>query len=338
MSRPRRYDDLKEQALCWWPDAILEKQKDASVIPMLISTQDKFISLLHIADSTPDAWKAVLPRTTGLPPNLFLKHLMVLSDLGGEPLKRLKTELPGSLQGSKMRYRWRDRDFLYEFKSFRNPASWSNKALGVEGITLKQPMALSDAMEDVITLIMHGAASLEPGIPTEVAQKCMIGSLLGNKKELDVFVRQRYIWVSRITGGETANSLGYLAEAYVRERLQTLLPRWDFSKKSIPGISQNEGRTDMSFDMVAESPTNRYCAIELSFQVTTNSTIERKAGQARSRQTLLHKRGHSIAYVIDGAGNFERKSALSTICQYSDCTITFRDEEIAKLAGFLKSL
>jgi hypothetical protein len=94
----------------------------------------------------------------------------------------------------------------------------------------------------------------------------------------------------------------------------------------------------MSFDMVAESPANVYCAIELSFQVTTNSTIERKAGQASSRQTLLHKRGHSIAYVVDGAGNFERKSALLTICRYADCTVTFKDAEISKLAAFLKTL
>jgi hypothetical protein len=338
MARAREYDDLKNAALCWWPDEILHRQKDASIIPALIATQDKFISLLHIADSAPDAWKVILPRTTGLPANLFLKHLMVLSDLGGEPLKRLKTELPGSLQGTGMRYRWHDRDYEYEFKTFGKRASWSNKVLGVEGDSLKQPVGLTPAMEDVITLIMHGASSLEPGIPTEVAEKCVIGSLLGNKKELDVFVRQRYIWVSRITGGAAANALGYLAEAYVKERLQDVLPEWDFSKKTIPGISQNEGRTDMSFDRVAESPGHKYCAIELSFQVTTNSTIERKAGQARSRQQLLRRRGHRIAYVIDGAGNFERRSALSTIWQYSDCTVTFKDSEIQSLVAFLKGL
>jgi len=55
MPQPREYDDLKGEALCWWPDAILERQRDASVIPSLIGTQDKFISLLHVADSAPDA-------------------------------------------------------------------------------------------------------------------------------------------------------------------------------------------------------------------------------------------------------------------------------------------
>lgn len=94
----------------------------------------------------------------------------------------------------------------------------------------------------------------------------------------------------------------------------------------------------MPFDMVAEAPTGKRCAIEVSFQFTTNSTIERKGGQAQSRQKLLHKKGHRIAYVIDGAGNFERRSAISTICRYSDCAVTFRDSEITRLAEFLREM
>lgn len=89
---------------------------------------------------------------------------------------------------------------------------------------------------------------------------------------------------------------------------------------------------------MARSPHDIYCAIEASFQVTTNSVIERKAGQAQARQKLLHKHKHKIAYVIDGAGNFERRAALATISQYSDCTVTFKDEEIKKLADFLESI
>jgi hypothetical protein len=110
------------------------------------------------------------------------------------------------------------------------------------------------------------------------------------------------------------------------------------SRHTIPGITQNAGRTNMSFDLVAESPTKKFCAIEISFQETTNSTIERKAGQAADRQKLLHKARHKIAYVIDGAGNFQRRSALSTICQHSDCTVSIKDEELDSLAAFLKKL
>jgi hypothetical protein len=94
----------------------------------------------------------------------------------------------------------------------------------------------------------------------------------------------------------------------------------------------------MKFDIIAISPNKKYCAIEVSFQVTTNSTIERKAGQAQSRHGQLNNNRHKIAYVIDGAGNFKRKSAISTIMSFSDFTVTFKEEELHNLAEFLKSL
>ena len=104
----------------------------------------------------------------------------------------------------------------------------------------------------------------------------------------------------------------------------------------IPGISNNAGRTDTSFDVVVQSPAGKYTAIEVCFQFTTNSVVERKAGQAQERAGLLHHAGHNIAYVIDGAGNFERRSALQTLCAFSDCTVAVKQSEMAVLAEFLK--
>lgn len=338
MTNPRSYEELMAEAVNFWPAELAERERDASIIPRLISTQDKFISLLHVADSSPKGWKTILPKTSQLPANLFLKHLIILSDIGGEKLKRFKSRLPSIFENNTMRYTWKGDSYEYIFKTFNQKIAWSNKEISVDGKGLSNAVQLNDAMEDIIMLLMHGAASTDEGLPGAIEEKCIIGTLLGNKPELDKFVRQRYIWVSRITGGATANAMGYLAQNYIKEQLQSLLSNWDFSKKTINGISQTGGRTDMPFDMVAESPAGHYCAIEVSFQVTTNSTIERKAGQAQARQSLLHQHQHHIAYVIDGAGNFERRSALSTICQYSDCTVTFRESEIQKLVNFLKQI
>jgi hypothetical protein len=263
---------------------------------------------------------------------------MILSDISGEQLQRFKTELPNVFKYAKMMYVWHAKRYEYAFKTFGINAAWTNKKLSVDGKGLGLAVELNNTMEDIIMLLMHGGTSINDGLPQIISEKCIIGNLLGNKAELVKFVRQRYIFVSRITGGATANKMGYLAQDYVKEQLQSILPQWDFSKKTIRGISQTGGRTNMPFDMVAESPKGRQCAIEVSFQFTTNSTIERKAGQAQARQNLLRKNGHYIAYVIDGAGNFERQSALSTICQFSNCTVTFRDSEISRLAGFLKQL
>jgi hypothetical protein len=124
----------------------------------------------------------------------------------------------------------------------------------------------------------------------------------------------------------------------VLDKLQNQLGKGWLLKRDgkIPGISHND-QDLTTFDVVATSPSNKYFAIEVSFQVTTNSVIERKAGQARARYDLLHQHKHKICYVIDGAGNINiRKNAVSTLCQYSDCTVAFSEPEMTQLAKFMK--
>ena len=334
----RSLEELEARAYKFWPVALSRREQSTSIIPRLIESLEKFIGILYVADATPDAWKQVLRSTEGMPGNLFLKHLIVLADLSGETLKRFRTNAVKLFPDDNMRFRWKTKACSYAFQSLAGKQNWSNAALRVDGTGLSQEIDLSPAMEDVAMLLIHGGASLEPGLPDDILEHCIIGSLIGHKAELDSFVRQRYIHVSRVTRGAKANAMGQLCQAYVRERLARTLPKWDFSRHTIPGISHNAGRTDMAFDIVAKSPHGKCCAIEVSFQVTTNSTIERKAGQAAARRQLLHESGHVIAYVIDGAGNFERRSALSAICEHSDFISTFKDEEIDALAKYLKTL
>ncbi|MGQ3889298.1 hypothetical protein ACQUW5_09730 [Legionella sp. CNM-1927-20] len=333
----RTLEDLESKALKFWPIKLSEKEKSSSIIPALIETQDKFISLLNLADKDPFAWKQAITLSKIMHANLFLKHLMVLADLGGEKLMRLKKELLFYLPGQIMKFTWNGTNYEYLFKSLNSSKTWSNTALKVDGVGLLLEHAVTPAVEDVINLILFGGLTINANLPQEVLDKCIIGTLIGENEKLEDFVKQRYIWVSRITGGATANALGNLAQAYVIEYLQNKLPNWNFGKKTIPGISQN-ARTLMACDIVAESPKKNYCAIEVSFQVTTNSVIERKAGQARARQINLHNAGHKIAYIIDGAGNFERASALKSIIEFSDFTGTLRDDELDGLCDFLLSI
>jgi hypothetical protein len=333
----RKIEDLEANALKFWPDKIAELERNSSIIPMLIDTQDKFISLLNIANADPFAWKAVLEKSKDLTGNLFLKHLIVLSDIGGEKLMRFKRELPNIFEKDKMEFVWNGKKYVYKFQTLSGKTDWNNKTLFVDGVGLSKSQTLIPIIEDVANLILFGGGATAENLPSDIELKCTIGTLIGHEQELETFVKQRYIWVSRITGGATANSLGNLAQKYVIDYLKDKLPKWDFSKKQIPNISQNK-RTPLKFDIVAQSPKGHYCGIEISFQVTTNSTIERKAGQAQNRQETLHKKGHKVAYIIDGAGNFQRSSALQSICQFSDCTVTFKDSELDKLSKFLLSL
>lgn len=332
----RDIQNLENNAIKFWPSEIAVKEKDSSIIPKLIETQDKFISLLNISDANPYKWKDTLLSTKTLSGNLFLKHLIVLSDIGGEKLMRFKKKLP-DVFNSDMDFVWDEKNFTYKFQTLSDNATWNNKNLSVDGEGLLKSVELTPMMEDVCMLLLFGGSVINENIPTDITEKCIIGTMLGKTDELETFVKQRYIWVSRITGGAEANTLGQLTQNYVKEYLEAKLPDWRINKDQLPGVSQNE-RTSLSVDIIAQSPTGKYCAVEVSFQVTTNSTIERKAGQAQARQELLHSKGHKIAYVIDGAGNFARQSALKTICQYSDCTVTFKDSELDELVKFLKNI
>jgi hypothetical protein len=332
--------DLRKRAALFWPAELTKREATNSILPLLLKSQDKFISLLTVADASPTAWKEVLRATADFPSNLFLKHLMILADVGGEPLKRIRPELARLFPKRKMHYRWRDADFEYTFQTNWQKTNISNDALKIDGKSLSKGSMLDAKTEDIIMLLLYGGSSLQPTLPELLTEKCVIGSLIGQKDELQRFIQERYILVSRITGGATSNTLGQLVQDYVRDTLKERLPNtWEIRRNAkIPGISQNDGRTDMNFDVLAASPQGKYVAIEISFQVTTNSTIERKAGQAQSRASLLHQMGHYITYVLDGAGNFERASAIETICDYSDCTVTLTLSELERLTEFLKSV
>ena len=250
---------------------------------------------------------------------------------------RFKRELPNVFTTNTMNYTWEGNQYSYIFQTLNQKKNWSNVSLSIDGDGLSEPKELNPMIEDICMLLLFGGSSLHDNLPEVITEKCIIGTMLGKSEELEKFVKQRYIWVSRITGGATANALGQLSQNYVKDFLEKELPHWRINQDQLTGVSQNE-RTSLSVDIVAKAPNGVICAIEVSFQVTTNSTIERKAGQAQARQELLHARGHKIAYVIDGAGNFERRSALTTICQYSDCTVSFKDEELRKLVEYLKGL
>lgn len=332
----RDIQDLENKALKFWPQEISDKEKSSSIIPKLIETQEKFISLLNISDANPYKWKDTLLSTKTLSGNLFLKHLIVLSDIGGEKLMRFKKELPEVFKKG-MKFIWEAKTFTYKFQTLTDKSNWNNNNLSVDGEGLIKSVDINPIMEDVCMLLLFGGSAINDNIPNDITEKCIIGTMLGKTIELETFVKQRYIWVSRITGGAEANTLGQLTQNYVKEYLEAKLPNWRINKDQLPKVSQNE-RTSLSVDIVAKSPTGKFCAVEVSFQVTTNSTIERKAGQAQARQELLHANGHKIAYVIDGAGNFARQSAIKTICQYSDCTVSFHDRELDALVKFLKTL
>ena len=333
----RDINELKENATFWWPEELKKKNAKANIIPLLLQTQEGFVSILNLCKKDPFKIFELI-EVSEFPANLFLKHLTVLADYGGEKIQRLgrafKEIFPKNDQGQYyFDFFWNEEEYRYKFKAFPIKGMGNNK-FKIDGKGLTKEAALDDKTKDLIALLLFGSTS-------EFSEKgalylCEIGTLIGEEQNLGNYIQQRYISVSRITGGATANKLGQLAQTEV---VDFLINKLDKSFKIIRnGTIQLEGYDKvggMPFDIVV-SKGDKFIGVEVSFQVTTNSTIERKSGQAVDRYVLMHKNGYKIGYVLDGAGNFQRSSALSTICNHSDCTVAYTLEEFKVLAEWIK--
>lgn len=338
MNVKRTFLELETKAIKWWPKNLEKMAAESSVLPTLLATQEQFISILKLSGHSPTQVFEVL-KASGMPANLFLKHLVILSDYGGELIKRLGREFKDVFKIDEntnkrlMRFSFKSNPASYEFKVL--PVNGlGNVKLGIDGAAISKPQELSPLFEDMIMILLHGGTSDVASLAC--LEKCEIGSLLGDDQLIDKYVKEKYLFVSRITTGASANTLGQIAQTYVLEKLRENLPK-DYNlirngKIVLSGYNKEDG---MPFDIVVENGGKKI-GVEVSFQVTTNSVIERKAGQAKNRYLLMHQNGFLIAYVIDGAGNFQRSSAVSTICEFSDCTVAYSENEISHLANFIQ--
>ncbi len=56
----RSLEELRKKAVLFWPQEIVEREASLSILPLLLKTQEKFISILNLADASPDAWKKLV--------------------------------------------------------------------------------------------------------------------------------------------------------------------------------------------------------------------------------------------------------------------------------------
>ncbi|MEN9886452.1 MAG: hypothetical protein RL758_1030 [Pseudomonadota bacterium] len=330
--------DLEKVAIKWWPKDLEETVAQASVIPKLLQTQDQFISVLKISGQSPTQVLDVL-QASGIAPNLFLKHLIVLADYGGELLKRLGNEFD-SIFPSDKKSKKRQLEFVfggtnhtYTFQTLP-VKGLGNAKLKIDGKRIIKPAPLDGLAQDLIMLMLHGGASTVSHLAS--LERCDLGGLLGKPSEVDLYVRQKYLHVSRITTGASANSLGQIAQIYVANYLRKKLDSsYQVHSNGKVALKSYDSESGMPFDVVV-TRGKKIVGVEVSFQVTSNSVIERKAALAEDRLRQMNREGHYIAYVLDGAGNFSRSSALTTLCQSSDCTVAYSDAELNTLVDFVQ--
>lgn len=337
MKYTRTIAELEEHAVKWWPKELEETVATASVIPALLATQEQFICILKLSGAKPDQIFDVL-SASGMSANLFLKHLVVLADYGGELIKRIGREFSTTFKMDShsnkivLRYIFKGGEHTYEFQALPIKGL-GNPKLKLDGVAIAKPQPMSPLFRDMAMILIHGATSDVAHLAS--LEKCEIGALLGDEIAIDRYVKERYLQVSRITTGASANHLGQIAQTWVLKTLRELIPHHVLiHRNGTIKLNGHDRSAGMPFDIVFEYGTNKV-GLEVSFQVTTNSVIERKAALAKERQLLMHSHGYHIAYVVDGAGNFQRSSAVGTLCKFSDCTVAYSASEMAVLAEFI---
>lgn len=334
----RSIDEIRKNACLWWPKELTANSK-INVTELLAETHDGFLSVFKYKATNAEGIAKIV-ENIGLKFNIFLKHLVVLSDFGGEQIQRLNDEFSSLFKFNEQKKKFyfefsvHGTTFTYEFKAMPTRGTLGNKQLYLDSDGLNSVHDTSPLMLDISMVILYGALSVDEEI-AGILNKCDLGAFLGRPEDIEELIRKKYIFTSRITSGAKANNLGQSLQAYVKKVISTNMSDHvsvRSGKIQLDGYDKPDG---MPFDLIVENGDKKV-GLEVSFQVTTNSTIERKAGQAESRQTLMHRNGYKIGYIIDGAGNFKRSSAISTICAFSDCTVSFSEKELQVLIDFLQ--
>lgn len=338
----RSIEDLEKIGSKWWPKEVRDEANKVSILHTLLDSQEEFISLLKLTTVKPfNLFQLIEVSPVQL--NLFLKHLAILTDFGAEPMKRVNTNFAEVFPDGELNYKIGEESFSYKFKALPVRGILDNKKMRIDTTKhLTEGKFNKELCEDLIMMLVFGGCAVSPRTRA-ILYKCNVSNLIGKKKEIDDYVRTNYIRVSRILAGKEANDLGNVAESYVVDYIRKKLgDNYNVQPHGhIPGITDNDGKTLITFDVVVDrvddnSKYKKHVGIEVSFQETTNSVVERKGGEAESRFAKIVQTRNYIAYIIDGGGNFERKNAMSDLCRFSHCNVAYTPEELDLLVTFIK--
>ena len=338
----RTIKDLEQVGSKWWPKEVREEATKVSILQYLLDTQEKFISLLTLADRNKPEKLFSLIDASGFEYHLFLKHLILLTDVGSEPIQRFNASFSEIFPNCELIYNIGKKQYSYKFIALPTKGVPNNKKMQSDSLENLKTRCRNVALcKDLIMLLIYGAASVSARAAA-VLYKCNASEYLGKEDLIKKYVRQNYIRVSRIVGGKEATDLGNVAQAYaVRYLAEHLGDNYNVVNAGvIPGVKMDDDK-EVTFDIVIDRKNDdgrfkKYVGVEVSFQETSNSTIERKAREAQARFRNTQNKRCYVAYIIDGVGNFSRTSAVTDLCNNSHCNVAYTPEEFDLLIEFVK--
>ena len=338
----RSVKDLEKVGCKWWPKEVRDEAQKVSILQYLLDTQERFISLLTLADRDKPEKTFALLEASGFEYHLFLKHLILLTDVGSEPIQRFNAAFKEIFPKGELEYVVNNKKKRYKFGKLPIKGTANNKRMQIDTVeNLQKPCRDRELTKDLIMLLFFGSASAMASTRA-ILYKCSAHEYIGQEEMIKKFVRQNYIRVSRIVGGKMATDLGNVAQGYaVKYLAEHLGDAYNVvNAGTIPGVKMDDDK-DVTFDIVVDRKDDNgrfkgYVGIEVSFQETSNSTIERKAREAQARFRNTNNKRCYVAYIIDGAGNFSRTAAATDLCNNSHCNVAYTPSEFDLLIEFIK--
>ncbi len=339
----RTIEELENLACNWWPVEVRAEAQKMSILQYLLDTQEKFISILKLADKNKPEKLFALLDASSIEFHLFLKHLVLLTDLGAEQLQRINKDFADLFPDNKLVYKLGRKEYTFFFAKLPTKGKLDNKKMKIDTLEhLQGGICDKELCKDVIMLLVYGASSTRARTRA-ILYKCNCSEYLGDDSSIEDYVRKNYIRVSKIIAGKVSNDLGNIAQVYALKYLNNCLgPNYRLqSNGKLPDVSENDGKTWATFDILIDriddnSRFKPYVGVEVSFQETSNSVVERKSTIAHNRFVQVVSKRCYVAYILDGIGNFSRPSAVKTLCDNSHCTVAYTPEEFEVLAEFIR--
>jgi len=329
-----KFENLKKSGFWFWTKKIRSIKNEDSSLNELINTRDKFMEILE-NESLDTIVNSLLNPEKPLAVKLTITHLMRATDGSAELLDRIKDYVIFK-KISKVTILKNGNTRDYNLKAI---GTSFKKKLSNEEISKAQ----DGLAEDIITILLFGSQFKEFQ-EFLTLKKLSLGKLIGDKKNLHSYFESLYLKVSRQASGISTAASGTGPQDVVEKKLQDYFKgNSNISKVSgsrIRGVGSdpNGQQFDLVYEIKKNGAASTFVAIEIAFQETTNSVIERKSKQAVQLFDVFNKKGHYLCFAVDGAGYFSRSKATKDIIKHSHLTVTFQDQELEKLCKFIEDL
>ena len=212
----RTLDQLEEKACKWWPKEVREKADEISILQTLIKTQDNFISILKLLKRGEPERIFPLLEASAFRPNLFLKHLLVLTDFGSEPLQRVNKDFINIFPEREIEFDTGGAVKTYRFKALPVKGPLTNAKMVISTPEdLESKPCNEDLCEDLIMIVSYGASAVRPSTRA-ILYKCIISEFFGQHKKEDTEKKERGEYQHHADGLRRAHDVRLLCAQLIR--------------------------------------------------------------------------------------------------------------------------